>query len=371
MSNFLNSLILYSTNINIILAIFFIVCGALFAFFGKELWTKGSIQIEEYKALPKIKPIQASKKDFDIIVEILESQLVSQGAQIIKFVPIQDKITQEFKTVPLLIKEKGIHEINIAIETKENVAPEGTEWIQTLISKYQYMDVQKVILVSKQGFTSEARKLAEINKKIELLSFGEATNRNWHDIFNKLKLVTVNYTHPPKLEAIRLLDQKNHDLTAEPIKDLSGWTLIEKEDIAPLSLQETIEAFIYDSTFLEKYNKQMDTFLLGKKYLSPPPIEFQEEVLIKSPQGKTFKPAKLLILIEGFKESEKVLLEQASYGDANVYLGKANLKDSKIHVVFSSLNGSSQASFFMEGNNEKNKSQQINATLKLKIDSKK
>lgn len=124
--------------------------------------------------------------DFQKIIYLIQKQLAGEA------IVTQSKILPDSQT-------NSDVEVDIVIEstlagTKIIIGVEATaisrkatvEWVREMINKHENLPINKTILVSKNGFTKEALKKAELNK-IEAVTIGKAQNMDWKGVVNNLK----------------------------------------------------------------------------------------------------------------------------------------------------------------------------------------
>lgn len=148
-------------------------------------------------------------RSMELLIEMLEKANSGNDIQIISPGYLKDKLTNENREVDiLLLTEVGTSTVRIAIECRDRKARQDTTWIEQIDSKYRYLEVNKVITVSSNGFTKPALKKAGI-LNIETRTISEVdpeSVKTWWNI-NSIKIVGNTYnileTH------VRLKGQKD------------------------------------------------------------------------------------------------------------------------------------------------------------------
>lgn len=134
--------------------------------------------------------------EFQKLIKLLESQLASENVKIEESKLLRDKRSGEPREIDILIQtEINGHSISIAVECTDRTRKAGTPWIEQLKGKYDALPVDKVIAVSKSGFSKPAKKVAK-DCKIKLLTLEEAINEDWLKSVKhpwEIKLTTVYF----------------------------------------------------------------------------------------------------------------------------------------------------------------------------------
>jgi len=75
--------------------------------------------------------------------------------------------------------------IVISIEVRDRKRPSTVEWVREMLGKHSTLPTNKLVLISKSGFTKEAKEKANEND-IDVISFEEAKLFDWSDKTNYL-----------------------------------------------------------------------------------------------------------------------------------------------------------------------------------------
>jgi hypothetical protein len=87
----------------------------------------------------------------------------------------------------LLEKELYGHLLRIAVECRDHSRKSDIEWVDNLIGKYKNIKVNKIIAVSKSGFSEKAAQKA-LDNNIELRTLEECLLLDWMKEFYELKI---------------------------------------------------------------------------------------------------------------------------------------------------------------------------------------
>ena len=117
------------------------------------------------------------------------------GATVQESAMIPERTSGTLREIDILIKHSiaGIA-LHIAVECRDRARKGDVEWIDALIGKYRDLGIDKVIAVSREGFTSAALKKAQANN-IETRTLEKALRTNWPNQFYRLVLANfIRYT---------------------------------------------------------------------------------------------------------------------------------------------------------------------------------
>ncbi len=103
--------------------------------------------------------------DFQRLIVAIERQLAPLGAVVTESKLIKEKSSDTEREIDIAIESAlGQHSVLIAIECRDRKRPADLEWIDGLIGKYRDLPVEKVVAVSRSGFTKSAvKKAKEVN----------------------------------------------------------------------------------------------------------------------------------------------------------------------------------------------------------------
>lgn len=100
--------------------------------------------------------------DFQELITSVYKQIVRDGGKVTESGMVYDKDADTLREVDILVEYRyAHHNFKIAIECRDRSRKDSVEWIDSLIGKAKSLSVNKVVAVSKEGFTEPAkRKLA-------------------------------------------------------------------------------------------------------------------------------------------------------------------------------------------------------------------
>lgn len=104
-----------------------------------------------------------------------------RGATVRESVMLVDRASGTNREVDVLVEFAFAgHTHRLAVECRDRKKKDDVQWVDGLIGKYSHLPVNKVVAVSKSGFSEGARqKAANCIIDIELMTLSEATATNW------------------------------------------------------------------------------------------------------------------------------------------------------------------------------------------------
>ena len=159
--------------------------------------------------------------DFQRLVAAIEGQLAPLGAVVTESKLIKEKSSDTEREVDIAIESNvGQHRVLIAVECRDRGRPANLEWIDGLIGKYRDLPVEKIVAVSRSGFTKTAiKKAKEVN--ISTVTLEAATEAKLIPSAQG-RTVTVKYDkhQPPNFHVALHSDdfQRHGEYTGDPKK---------------------------------------------------------------------------------------------------------------------------------------------------------
>lgn len=115
---------------------------------------------------------------FQRMIALLNATLAGQ-ASVVESAMLRDQVTQEEREVDVLITTKvANYKIAMGIEVVSAGRPAGTPWVERMRAKHDNLAIDKLILVSKSGFTKPAIEKARFYG-IETLTVQQAAETEW------------------------------------------------------------------------------------------------------------------------------------------------------------------------------------------------
>jgi hypothetical protein len=161
-------------------------------------------------------------RNLELLVEKIEKSFLSDNAIIKSPDYLLDKVTNELREVDISIRNfVGTSNLLVAIECRHRGTKQDVRWIEEIKTKHENLGANKIIAVSKNGFTSQAIIKAKFFG-IELRTFEEITPeiiQSWddqliietHTVY--YKLINLRYCFESAIEGI------------QPIIDMEAWNV--------------------------------------------------------------------------------------------------------------------------------------------------
>lgn len=128
--------------------------------------------------------------EFQQLILQIERQL-SPSATITESLLVLDSTGDQREIDVAIETQSGAHSITIAVESRDHSRPADITWIDQLHGKYRDLKVNKVVAVSRNGFTDAAYRKG-IALGYSLLSLEEATASDWAADVRVLGSVTID-----------------------------------------------------------------------------------------------------------------------------------------------------------------------------------
>jgi len=110
----------------------------------------------------------------------LESALAPTGARVVQSALLTDRSGTQREVDVLIEGDVGGHSLRIAVECRTESRPQDVTWVDELLGKYAGLDVQRVVAVSRSGFSRSALSAIESSRgRITALTFNDALVHDW------------------------------------------------------------------------------------------------------------------------------------------------------------------------------------------------
>jgi hypothetical protein len=227
--------------------------------------------------------------DFQKLVLYLEKHKLPND-RITESKELIDKLTGEKREVDIYIETQiSDHPIKISIECTNTTRPVDVGWVEKMKAKHDKLDTDKLILVSKNGFTSQAENLAK-QYGIQSYTFSQVSDsEEFARSFRSLSIKTFTYTiehvdfiveHDGGLLTIRSVPETaihNKDSCMIGLAKDLAYQIMKSERISELFLRKgALNHQYFEAVWKNK--DQHPTFLLN---LSSEKLELIKEVKIK------------------------------------------------------------------------------------------
>lgn len=155
--------------------------------------------------------------------------ILAKDAQVTESAFVNDIQTSAKVEIDVLINAKvGGTDISVGIECRDRKRPATVEWVREIKGKHEHLPIDKTVLVSSSGFSSEAkRKAAALG--IDTLSIDQAENKEWKEYIESLSdlkfagfsvslvQTTIKFENPSVIDPSKFSDE------TELVEDKSGY----------------------------------------------------------------------------------------------------------------------------------------------------
>ncbi|ARO87967.1 hypothetical protein EBAPG3_009415 [Nitrosospira lacus] len=130
--------------------------------------------------------------DFQQLIAMIYSLIVADNGTVTESAMVLDKDSETLREVDILIAHRHAnHDFRVMIECRDRSRKDTVAWIDELIGKANSLQVDKVVAVSKEGFTISATKKAAKNG-IVTLSLEDALETDWSEFPIKPGIAAVS-----------------------------------------------------------------------------------------------------------------------------------------------------------------------------------
>ena len=116
--------------------------------------------------------------DFQQLIKRIYAAMASDDATVQESVMLKEKHSSSNREVDILIEQSiAGHKIKIAVECRDKSRKDDITWIDDVIGKYADLEVDKIVAISRSGFSQPAIEKA-IEHKIDTITLKQALRRN-------------------------------------------------------------------------------------------------------------------------------------------------------------------------------------------------
>jgi hypothetical protein len=129
--------------------------------------------------------------EFQTLVKRLYEQMAGSGEKVTESAMVKERGLQTEREIDILLQRRifGTN-MRIAVECRGRADKDDIEWIDALIGKYRDLDIEKIIAVSKSGFTKAAKEKGALNR-IDTLTMEEGLDTDWPSQFARLGMTRL------------------------------------------------------------------------------------------------------------------------------------------------------------------------------------
>lgn len=303
---------------------------------GKFRWTSAA-RPTGVRPIPSCVP--ARTNDFQRLIHTIEQLTAVAGATVEESVLLEDLTTGARREVDVLVTPPGgPRAVRVGVECRDHARPADVTWIEQLRAKYDCLPVDRVVAVSRRGFTAEALAKGRV-LKVETLSLDEAEAFDWARAVRLLKwakfvqnqfvvteavLHLLPNPHLPNYGELWMREVAYADGTRRTVRSLGDWILAE-----PFSKDMQARAF---GTLPDQTSAAPLTFSLDFPLVPGPAGPMPFAVLIDA-AGVLFGVERFVITGECQRTVVTVPVEQATLGATALFHGQTRIGETTIRFA--------------------------------------
>jgi hypothetical protein len=140
--------------------------------------------------------------EFQRLIRRIYRQLVPAGASVTESAMLRERDSATEREIDVLITlPLADSQITIAVECRDRGRAADVEWVDALIGKYRDLAIDRIVAVSRAGFTSGAKEKAESNR-IETRTLREALEADWPKTLEFVNVARVRIDIHPEVITI-------------------------------------------------------------------------------------------------------------------------------------------------------------------------
>jgi len=129
---------------------------------------------------------------FQTLVRLIQGELAPHGYSVTESKLLLDRRDGKEREVDVVLEgSAGPHRITISVEATKGTRKATVEWVEQMYAKHEHLPTNKLVLVSRGGFTRNALKEAAL-RGADALTIKEASRRDWRICIN---LETIEFNH--------------------------------------------------------------------------------------------------------------------------------------------------------------------------------
>jgi len=268
--------------------------------------------------------------DFQKLIYLIENVLNDGNAKVIQSAEVVDNDTGNIREVDILIESIiGTHNVKIGIECVSKSRSADVKWIEEMSRKHESLGTNKLILVSKSGFTKSA-KIKASKQNIEIYTLEDAEKIDWKAKVHKIPRITLcNFLIKGKNVIVVPLYKKNdsekkdEDLDKAIIFNNEGENLGSIMSYSDVIINEFLNSYQIRDEMENGYDYELS---FGKRFHIPCYI------LDKHNNKIEIQMLKIVLTIE--KIISEMKLEKQFYGNTPVTYANTEFMGNKLNVTF-------------------------------------
>lgn len=203
--------------------------------------------------------------EFQKLVFIIKQQ-VAGDAQVTESKFLPDLLTEAKREVDICI-EKYIagHLITISIECRDHKRRADVTWVEQMKSKHERLPTNKLILVSKAGFSDEAKEIAK-KYSIETLALEEVDSESIYRLFGELNSVWVKVVTLSPTKVLIQVSEVN-DLPSEKVSIFPDNIVFLQDGTSLCIVRDLVDSWLKAEPFMKEIlsrGNQLDKYFVTR-----------------------------------------------------------------------------------------------------------
>ena len=278
---------------------------------------------------------------FQRLVHHIYEQLAPAGATVTESAMLRERGTSHQREVDILMEQKiGDHQIRMAVECRGRSRKDSVEWIDGLIGKYRNLDVDKVVAVSKSGFSEAASDKAKAHG-IDVRTLKQALGQDWNKKFIDLGIINLRTKYPCLEVVVAFMDHPfsgeealrcDYGFEGKLLGDFPSF-LIKSRDLVRKDINYRI-----DGSFTEVYRTLADL----REHRSIQYDLHVDGLYLVDQNGGVHRVSFIRFYFEIINSFEKAPLENYAYNNIGVSTGKTSVEGAVLSHTITQVEGENQ-----------------------------
>ena len=192
--------------------------------------------------------------DFQKLIYLIK-QHVAKSSKITESKFLTDRLTDSEREVDICIEDSlGGHPITISIECINHKRKASVKWVEEMKGKHERLPTNALVLVSKSGFSKEAKKVSQ-KYGIETLIFDEIDAKSVDRLFSKTDALFSRVFSLTPLKVVIRVEEIN-GLPAENVASIPDNIVFKPDGTQLGTIKDYIESMLKSELFIKNIASQ-------------------------------------------------------------------------------------------------------------------